>query len=173
MYNICLDTERLKLRPWKKEDAQALYKYASNENVANPAGWPRHISVEMSEEVIATYFAEPETYAIVLKSSGEPVGCIGLVPRDSEHRKSISDNEREIGYWIGESLWGKGLIPEAINALEKHWQSEIHISKLWIITYDFNLKSQRVAEKCGFSFIDKFISTEGAASKAFCKNLDR
>ena len=54
-----------------------------------------------------------ETYAIVLKQTGEPVGNIGLMFGDTVHSADIADGEAEIGYWIGVTFWGQGLIPEA------------------------------------------------------------
>lgn len=47
-----LETERLLLRPWRIEDAPALYKYASNPKVGPIAGWPVHTSIENSREAI-------------------------------------------------------------------------------------------------------------------------
>ncbi len=145
------ESERIILRPWADTDAEDLYRLASNDNVASAAGWPVHTSPAMSAEVIRTYFSEPETYAIILKSTGRVAGCIGIVPRAAEHRNGIAHDERETGYWIGEDFWGQGLI----------------LSGLWIITYAGNTRSQRVAEKCGFTYIDNFSDPDGKPSKAY------
>lgn len=73
-----ITTERLILRPWKESDAESLYKYAKDPAVGPIAGWYPHTSVENSLEIIRTVFAAPETYAVVLKATGEPVGSTGL-----------------------------------------------------------------------------------------------
>ena len=49
-----LQTTRLILRPWREEDADDLYIYASDPEVGPPAGWPPHTSVENSREIIRT-----------------------------------------------------------------------------------------------------------------------
>ena len=74
-----LVTERLILRPWQESDAGALYRYAKDPAIGPIAGWPPHTSVEDSLHVIRTVFSAPETYAVVLKSTGEPVGSIGVM----------------------------------------------------------------------------------------------
>lgn len=115
--NPPLESARLLLRPWQLSDAPALFRHARSARVGPRAGWPPHTSEAMSREVIRTLFSEPETYAVVLKSLDEPIGCIGLVPRRHEHYGSIAPDQREIGYWLGEAHWGNGYIPEAVELL--------------------------------------------------------
>ena len=67
---MILETERLILRPWCEDDAEELYKYASDPEVGPPAGWPPHTSVENSREIIRTVLSAPETYAVCLKENG-------------------------------------------------------------------------------------------------------
>ena len=113
-----LQTRRLILRPWQESDAEALYKYASNPNIGPIAGWPPHTSVENSRDIIKSVLSAPETYAVVLKETGEIVGSVGIMTARSEiHWAKMTGSECEIGYWIGEPYWGQGLIPEAVNEL--------------------------------------------------------
>ena len=101
-----LQTERLILRPWQESDAEALYKYAQNPNIGPIAGWPPHTSVEDSLEVIKSILSAPESYAVVLKETGEAVGSIGIMTSRSEiHSANIADTECEIGFWT-ESHFG-------------------------------------------------------------------
>lgn len=102
-----IETERSILRPWRETDAEALYKYASNPDVGPIAGWPVHTSVENSREIIRSVFSAPETYAIVLKETEEPVGCCGIMFANSLHTADMKQQEAEIGYWIGKPFWGK------------------------------------------------------------------
>lgn len=79
--DVVIATGRLMLRRWRESDAEALYRYTSDGRVREMAMWPRHTSVEMSRQVIAEYFMpNPFNFAMVLKATGEPIGCIGLVP---------------------------------------------------------------------------------------------
>ena len=77
--NRTLQTERLILRAWQESDAEALYRYASNPNIGPIAGWPPHTSVENSREIIKTVLSAPESYAVVLKETGEAVGSIAIM----------------------------------------------------------------------------------------------
>ncbi len=147
-----METERLILRPWHEDDADALYRYASDPAIGSAAGWPPHTSAENSREVIQTVFSAPETYAVVLKESDEPIGCCGIVPSDYRHSDLIGDNDAEIGYWIGQPHWGYGFIPEAVSALLQRCFTLLGYDAVWIGFFEGNVKSRRVAEKCGFSY---------------------
>lgn len=146
------ETERLILRPWSEEDAASLYKYACDAEVGPPAGWPPHDSVEFSRQVIREVFSAPYTFAVVLKETGEPVGCCGLVPDGARPDEHIGVNDAEIGYWIGRPFWGNGLIPEAVRCLMQFCFCRLNMNSLWVAFNETNQKSRRVAEKCGFSF---------------------
>ena len=145
-----IETERLILRPWQEQDAEALYTYASAPEVGPPAGWPPHTSVENSREIIKSVLSKPETYAVCLKD-GMPVGSIGLHLNGSTDMTD-RDDECELGYWIGKSYWGQGLIPEASRALLRYAFEELGMRAVWCGYYDGNKKSQRVQTKLGFVY---------------------
>ena len=148
---MILETERLILRPWEESDANDLFQYASNPEVGPIAGWPVHTSVENSKEIIKSVFSAPETYAIVLKETMQPVGSIGLII-GSVSDKGIPDTEAEIGYWIGVPYWGQGLILEAVCEIMRHGFDDLNLEKMWCGYFDGNTKSKRVQEKCGFCY---------------------
>lgn len=165
-----IETSRLLLRPWCPEDALALYRYASDGRVSELALWPRHTSPEMSRRVIEEFFMpNPFTFAVTLKETGEPVGCIGLVPKGDEHYCLLS-GEREVGYWIGRPFWGQGLIPEALEALGAFCRDRLGLTSLLITADARNRASIRVAEKCGFLFFEEYLF-EGIPSRAYRKTL--
>lgn len=147
-----LETSRLILRPWQETDAEALYKYAKDPAIGPIAGWPPHTSVENSLEIIRTVFAAPETYAVVLKDTGEPVGSVGIMFGDGMHSAAMKDGEAEIGYWIGVPYWGQGLIPEAVRCLLHRCFTCLGMSAIWCGYYDGNRQSRRVMEKCGLTY---------------------
>ncbi len=149
---IAFETSRLLLRPWEEKDAESLYKHAKDPAVGPIAGWPPHTSVENSREIIRTVLSAPETYAVILKQTGEPVGSIGLMFGDTVHSADSADSEAEIGYWIGVPFWGQGLIPEAVRRLPRHGFEDLGLHTVWCGYYDGNTKSKRVQEKCGFRF---------------------
>ena len=145
---MILQTKRLILRPWREDDAESLYKYASDPEVGLPAGWPPHNDVENSREIIRTVFSAPETYAVCLKEDCKPIGCVGLHRNDLAER----DDEYELGYWIGKPFWGRGLIPEASCELLRYAFEELDMKRIWCGYYEGNTKSQRVQEKLGFIY---------------------
>ena len=147
-----IETERLILRPWQESEAGILYKYACDPDIGSVAGWMPHTSVENSLEIIRTVFSAPETYAVVLKDTGEPVGSCGIMFADGLHSAAMKPGEAEIGYWIGKPYWGQGLIPEAVSALLARCFNELGLETVWCGYYDGNVKSKRVCEKSGFKY---------------------
>lgn len=146
-----LETERLILRPWEETDAECLYQYAKDPEIGPAAGWPAHTSVENSREIIRGVLSEPETYAVILKETGEPVGSVGLIFAENSNI-SLGEKEGEIGYWIGKPYWGQGLIPEAVKELLRYGFEEYELEVIWCGYFDGNEKSHRVQEKCGFHY---------------------
>ena len=143
---MTLETERLLLRPWEETDAEECYKYAKDPRVGPMAGWPVHTSVENSRQVIHDVLMVPETYAIVLKKTGLPIGSIGLHHNDLASK----DDEAELGYWLGVPYWGRGLVPEAAKELLRHAFEDLNLARVWCGYYDGNEKSKRVQEKLSF-----------------------
>ncbi len=139
---MVLETERLILRPWQEADAEECYRYAKDPRVGPIAGWPVHTSVENSRQIIRDVLTAPETYAIVLKETGLPVGSIGL------HRNDLAEkeDEAELGYWLGVPYWGLGLAPEAAQELLRHAFEDLKLERVWCGYYDGNGNSKRVQE---------------------------
>lgn len=108
--------------------------------------------VEDSLNIIRTVFAAPETYAVVLKETGEPVGSIGVMFGDGLHSAEMQADEAEIGYWIGKPYWGRGLIPEAVRCLLRRCFEDLGMAAVWCGYYEGNTNSRRVMDKCGFRF---------------------
>ena len=144
-----LETERLRLRPWREADAEALYAYAKDERVGPVAGWPAHRSVEESREVIRTVFSQEGVFAVTLKDDDTAIGCIGLIT-GLRSNFPIGDDEGEVSYWIGAPFWGQGLIPEAMREVIRYGFEDLGLKTLWCGYFDGNEKSRRAQEKCGF-----------------------
>lgn len=86
----------------------------------------------------------PETYAVVLKETGEAIGSIGIMTVRSEiYSAKMADSECEIGFWIGEPFWGKGLIPEVVNELLRYIFEDLRKTAVWCGYFDGNKKSKR------------------------------
>ena len=148
---MTMETARLILRPWRREDAEDLYEYARDPAVGPAAGWPPHTSVEKSRDIIRDVLSAPETYAVCLKETGRPIGSIGLKIGDATDMTDLAD-ECELGYWLGKPYWGQGLIPEAAGALLRRAFEQLGMHAVWCGYYDGNEKSRRVQEKLGFVY---------------------
>ena len=144
-----METDRIILRPWQEDDAEALFKWASDPEVGPRAGWPPHKSVEESREIIRTLFGGEGMWAVVLKETGTPIGCVGYLPSSSSNLQ-ITDDECEVGYWIARPYWGQGICTEALRLIINHCIREKGFKVLWGDYFPENPASGKVMEKCGF-----------------------
>lgn len=157
-----METERILLRPWREDDAAALYKYASDPEVGPRAGWPPHKSVEESREIIRTLFSGEGMWAVELKEKGEVIGCAGYLPASASNLK-IADDQCEVGYWIARPYWGKGICTEALRLIVDYCFTEKGFTILWGTYFPTNPASGRVMEKCGFC---------DTGEETICSNLE-
>lgn len=147
-----MEGPRVILRNWRQGDEEELFRHAGNPALGKAAGWEPHQSLEQSRQLLSTIFGGAETYAIVLKSTGLPVGNIELMFATDFHTAPLAPHEAEISYWIGQDYWGQGLVPEAAQLLIPHSFQNLHLTGLWCCHYHGNLQSKRVQEKCGFHY---------------------
>ena len=147
-----IETERLVLRPFKWDDLDDFFGYASVEGVGEMAGWPHHENKDKSKEILTRFIDEDKTFALVLKETGRVVGSLGVEFYGAEDKLTEFDGYkgREIGYVLAKDQWGKGLMAEAVSAVINHLFDEMDLDFLTCGYYDFNNQSKRVQEKCGF-----------------------
>ncbi len=152
--NVFLETERLTLRPWKNEDLQNLYDYASDEVVGPMAGWEPHKSIEESKTILDMFIDEKKTFALALKSNDKAIGSLGLeIPRTDLGEKYRNLYGREIGYVLSREYWGMGLMTEAVTKVINYYFSELNMDFLQICHNVINERSKRVIEKTGFNYV--------------------
>lgn len=146
-----LETERLILRPFRESDAESVYEQAKSPELGPNTGWAVHTSVENSRQIIRDILSAQGNYAVTIKGNDSAVGCIGIMI-GAKSRLNLSENEAEIGYWLGESYWGRGYIPEAAEEIIRYCFEDLGMSTVWCGYFDGNEKSKRVNEKCGFKY---------------------
>src|SRR4051812_30189636 len=105
------------LRPVRPEDAPSIATHVGNHAVArNLSAVPHPYSLQDAERWIAeAQSRQPETHFGIVVAN-QVVGVIGLEPGDRA-RTAVSEHVAEIGYWLGESYWGRGIMSEAVAAV--------------------------------------------------------
>ena len=152
--DFVIQTERLKLRPFRIEDAPALNRIANQEYVLKwMPDWK--YSVEDTEKLIRWFIS---LYPLANKSTARVVFAVELhgsvIGMVAFGNKAEVDNEIEIAYFISESHAGNGYITEAAKAVA-HWAlANLKMDYLIAIVEPDNYPSQRVIEKAGFQKID-------------------
>ena len=146
-----LKTRRLILRKWTQADAESLFEYAKNPEVGPIAGGPPHKSVEESKDIIKNVLNGGECYAICEKEKNIAIGSVELKLNGHTDMTERND-ECELGYWLAQSFWGRGYMPEAAGELLCRAFEELGMTTVWCGYYDGNQKSKRVQERLGFVF---------------------
>jgi RimJ/RimL family protein N-acetyltransferase len=148
------------VRSWDWRDRDALVRHANNRNVSInlrdrfPYPYTLPDARTWLEMVIG---AKPETN-FAIDVAGEAVGGIGFtLQHDVDHRSA------EIGYWLGEEFWGRGIATEALVAVSEHAFANHDICRLFAHVFDWNPASARVLEKAGYEY-------EGRLKKSVTKN---
>ena len=150
--NIEIETSRLLLRPFNLNDLDDLFEYASVPGVGECAGWPHHEDKGITYKRLEKFIEEKKTFAIVYKENNKVIGSLGVEEYDAEDKLSefFNYNGRSIGYVLAKDYWGKGLMTEAVKACIKYLFDELDYDFLLCGRFDFNERSKRVQEKCGF-----------------------
>lgn len=141
-------------------DAEALLKYAGNPaitqfmsdgffNISTPEGAAKFIAFANS--------GEDKIYRAI-ELNGEVIGGIGVSVQTDIHRKNA-----ELGYWLAEPFWGKGIAPRAIDMIVSEAFERLNITRIFALPFHTNFASHRVLEKAGFRL-------EAVFEKAIFKN---
>ncbi len=146
-----LHTKRLFLRPWRPDDAEDLYRWASDPDVGPSTGWLPHKSIEESRFTIENILNGPECYAICIAGTDTAIGSIELMLNGMSD-KTGSDRECELGFWLAKPYWGRGYMPEASEELLRHGFEDLHMDTVWCGHFEDNAKSARAQEKIGFVY---------------------
>lgn len=147
-----METQRLLLRPFTLEDAQAMFdNWASDPAVTKFLMWPTHTSVEVSRMVLSdwiSHYAQENYYqwAIVPKDLGQPIGSIAAVHANDRIGKV------EIGYCIGRQWWHRGYMSESLNAVVRFFLDEVGANRVEACHDPNNPHSGAVMAKCGMTY---------------------
>jgi RimJ/RimL family protein N-acetyltransferase len=94
------------------------------------------------------------TTLFAIEWNGEVVGGIGIHPQKDIYRKNA-----ELGYWIGEPFWGKGIATAAIAQMVNYGFDNFEIERIFARPFGRNIGSQKALEKSGFTLEAKFEKT--------------
>ncbi|AFL99609.1 MULTISPECIES: GNAT family N-acetyltransferase [Desulfitobacterium] len=148
-----LETERLILRKFELNDAEAMFRnWASDAEVTKYLIWPPHDNVAVSLEVLKDWISQYKDHkfyqwAIVCKENGpEPIGSISIVKMD-ERIGMV-----HVGYCLGKRWWGKGVASEALAELIRFFFEEVEVNRIESRHDPRNPNSGRVMKKCGLVY---------------------
>jgi len=144
---MLLELGDLRVRNWRKEDLDALLRHANNSKIADnlrdqfPHPYTRRDGIEYLNYVRA--MDPPMSFAI--EYEGDAVGGIGF-----KLGVDIARLSTEMGYWLAEPLWGRGLTTRAVAAASDWAFDNYKVVRIFATVFSHNVASARVLEKSGF-----------------------
>jgi [ribosomal protein S5]-alanine N-acetyltransferase len=147
------------LRPYRDGDEASLANHANNYQVWRNVrdAFPYPYTLEDAKQWIALCKTETKPTVFAIDIDGQVVGGVGIVLQKDVFRKNA-----EIGYWLGETFWGKGIATEAVKELTQYAFKHFDIERLYAGVFEYNPASMRVLEKAGFHL-------EAVHKKNICK----
>lgn len=146
-----IETPRLVLRKMTLDDAQDIFEYASDPEVARYVTWPAHRSIEDALSFLRVVQREyeaggPSSWGIVHKADRKLIGTIGFV------RWEPNNSLAEIGYALSQKYWNMGLMTEVVQEVIRFGFEKMGINRLQAMCMIENTASERVMRKCGMTF---------------------
>ncbi|MCL2073199.1 MAG: GNAT family N-acetyltransferase [Marinilabiliaceae bacterium] len=136
------------LRKWQLSDIKSLAENANNINIWNNVRdyFPHPYTEKDAQDFIQMVLNKPEPLTdFAIEIEGEAVGGIGIVPQTDVHAITT-----EIGYWLGEKYWNRGIMSSAVKQMVKYTFENFPVTKIFAPVFEFNIASMRVLEKAGF-----------------------
>ncbi|MFN2457530.1 MAG: GNAT family N-acetyltransferase [Chitinophagaceae bacterium] len=144
------------LRAWTMNDLESLVNFANNFHIAKNMmdRFPHPYTVEQGKSFIelTTKESPPNILAIVI--GNQAAGGIGIHPQTDIYRKNA-----ELGYWLAEPFWGKGIITKAIIEMVEYGFKNFEIDRIFARPFGTNVASQKALEKAGFLLEARFEKT--------------
>ncbi len=137
------------MRPWREGDEAALTKHADNRKIWTNlrSNFPHPYTLDDADKWIRECIsAEERALRLAIVVDGEPAGAIGI-----EFGRGKSEGSGEIGYWLGEELWGRGIASEAVRLVTEYAFETLSLERIEAAVLESNQASIRVLEKAGFS----------------------
>lgn len=140
-----------KIRKWELRDAKDLAAAISNEKVQDNLrdGLPYPYTEQNGVEFISAMLSadEEETFAFAITVDNRVAGSIGVFRQGNIHRQTA-----ELGYYIAEEYWGKGIMTDAVRQICAHVFDKSDIIRIYAEPFAYNTASCRVLEKAGFQY---------------------
>ena len=144
-----LTLEQCTVRPWRLDDAESLVKHANNRKVwiALRDIFPHPYTIEDANTFLKSVINSDPVTLFCVEANGAAVGGIGIRIGTDVHRRTA-----ELGYWLGEEFWRRGIMTEAVAAFTDFCFEEFQLRRIYAEPFANNPASARVLEKAGFTF---------------------
>lgn len=147
MTGISIPTSFGSLRPWTADDKSSLVRYANNRNVwlNLTDGFPHPYTDSSADAFLAMVGRQDPVTFFAIATAEEAIGGIGVSIGSDIHRRTA-----EMGYWLAEPFWGRGIVSEAVATFAAYAFEHFDLVRIHADPFAGNRASCRVLEKAGF-----------------------
>ncbi len=162
-----IDIGEWQVRSYRVDDTPSLARYADNRNISRNVrdAFPYPYMLSDANGWISLVMQQLPEANFAIASADEVIGGIGLTFRGDIHRRSA-----EIGYWLGEPFWGRGIATAALRALTDYAFANHNLVRVNASVFEWNPASMRVLEKVGYVLegrLRKSITKDGQTIDGF------
>jgi ribosomal-protein-alanine N-acetyltransferase len=146
---VRIPLEKCVIRSWTWNDAEPLQRHANNRKVWRNLhdGFPSPYTIRDARRWLTHSLSSSAESNLAIEVDGQSVGGIGFVPKDGPSSRSA-----EVGYWLGEEYWGRGIATECVRAIVTYaFAHHPELCRLYAQVFQWNVASMRVLEKAGFT----------------------
>jgi RimJ/RimL family protein N-acetyltransferase len=135
------------LREWRRGDEPSLVRHANNRNIWLNVrdAFPFPYLPSDAKAWIRLAATDALNHVFAIDVDGFAVGAVGVRTGEDVHRLSA-----EIGYWLGEEYWNRGITTEVVKAVTQYAFDSLGMARVHAEVFEWNLASMRVLEKAGF-----------------------
>ena len=146
---VRLQTDLCLLRPWRMEDAPGLAAGLNNRNIwLHLRDWvPHPYAVEDAKAYLQRVIPPQTEHAVCIEVDRAVAGGMSIRVGSNVHRRTA-----ELGYWLAEPLWRRGIMTEAVRAFVPACFGAFELDRIFAYTYSNNPASAKVLEKAGITF---------------------
>jgi ribosomal-protein-alanine N-acetyltransferase len=142
-----LELSGCRIRSWRDGDQSSLARHANDVQVWRNVRdhFPHPYTVADADAWIAKVVGHVPETQFAIEVNGEVAGGVGLMLQEDVARHSA-----EIGYWLGQAYWGRGLMTEVVRCMTSWGFTSLDLYRVYALVFEWNPASRRVLEKAGY-----------------------
>lgn len=154
--DVVIEGDRIRLRPFKKDDLEDFYLYAKTPGLGESAGWFHHESIEDSKKILDKFIRDKNILAI--EKDGQVIGSIGIHPYDEDFFEDLNDKRAvEIGFVLSQDYHRQHFMTESLELVLDYLFNDIDLDAVVGGHFRGNFKSKNLHKKFNYKYFSSHL----------------